>query len=326
MSESNNGNPVAPAVVAPVVDSAQSAPDLGNMTGEQAKAYIEAQKAGKSAPVASKTAPKEAPAVSLNEIAKEAARKYKVKVDGQEREVEESELLRGYGHQQAANKILQEGKGARKQAEDFIAMMKDPQKFYEAAQKMGHNPRELAEKYLAAQLEDEMLDPREKELKDTKAKLAKYDEIEKEQLRQAEQKRSDELREKYSKEYETQFVDALKDSGLPPTKPMVAEMAKYISRSAKIGFKMTPAEASQLVKEDVQRAQLALFQNSDGDTLLKLLGDEAANKILQARGSKVKSPEANLRTPETQGELQDRNRATSKRMSAKEWREFNRKK
>jgi hypothetical protein len=318
-------NTTAPVAAQATPATSAPAPDLSNMTGAEAVAYVEAQKAAKNQPVAQKAASAPEPE-SIKDIVKEAARKYKVKVDGSEREVEESELIRGYAHQQAANKILQEGKGARKQAEDFIAMMKDPQKFYEAAQKMGHNPRELAEKYLASQLEDELMDPREKELKDAKSKLAKYDEIEKEQLRQAEQKRSDELRDKYSKEYEAQFVEALKETQLPPTKPMVAEMAKYISRSAKIGFKMTPNEAAQLVKEDIQRAQVALFQSSDGDTLLRLLGDETANKILQARGSKVKSPEANLRTPETQGEPSERNRANgNKRMTPAEWRNFNRK-
>ena len=107
---------------------------------------------------------------------------------------------------------------------------------------------------------------------------------------------------------------------------MVAEMAKYIGRSAQIGFKMEPHEAAQLVKEDIQKAQLALFAEADGETLLKLLGDEQAAKILTARGSKVRSPEQNLKTPFEQGEPSDRSRSTGKRMSPREWRDFNRKK
>ena len=307
-----------PVVAAVAAESAEPK----EMTGAETVAFVEAQKNGGGKPAPAK-APVAAP--SIGDIAKEATRKYKVKVDGADHEVDEAELVRGYGHQRAANKILQEGKSARSQAEQFISMMKDPEQFYEAAKKMGHDPRVLAEKYLSAQLEDELMDPREKELKDTKAKLKHYDDLERKQLEQVEEKRHNELRERYQKDYETSFITALQESKLPPTKGMVAEMAKYISRSAKIGFVMSASEAAQLVKEDVQRSQLSLFGDSDGDTLLRLLGDEAANKILQARGAKVKSPEANLKTPETQGQPSERTRNNTKRMSPKEWRDFNRK-
>jgi hypothetical protein len=300
--------------------AAVSAPEpTQDMTGAEAVAYVNAQKA---APTKI-----EAPAQPnpIKEAAKEAARKYKVKVNGQEHEVEESELLRGYSHQAAANKVLQEGKQARKQAEDFIALMKDPQRFYDAAKEMGHNPRELAEKYLAATLEDEMMDPRDKELRDAKARLKHLDDLDNEKIKQAEAHRHSELTAKYQKEYETSFIEALKETKIPATKPMVAEMAKYISRSAKIGFEMTPLEAATLVREDIQAAQLALFKDSDGETLLRLLGDDQANKILQARGAKVKTPTDNLRTPEKQGEPSVRQKSSTKRMSQQEWRDYNRK-
>lgn len=258
--------------------------------------------------------------------ATEAIKKYKVKVDGQELEVDEAELLRGYSHQRAANKLLQEGKAARKQATEFIEMMKNKESLFNVISKLGHDPRKLAEEFLAAQLQDELMDPREKELRDAKNKLKAIEDMEKKRLEEVERRRTEELKAKYTKDYETQFVSALQESQLPPTKPMVAEMAKYISRSAKIGFKMTPSEAAQLVKEDVQRAQLNLIGNADGETLLKLLGDDVAAKILTARGAKVKNPESKLQTPKEQGQPSEKLRSNKKRMSPKEWREFNRKK
>lgn len=311
-------------------------PDFSNMTGEEAKAYVEAQKkkgdvkspgdknlvkeAAKEA--AKKVTPKDS--TEVKEAVAEAIRRHKVKVDGEELEVDEEELKRGYSHQKAANKILQEGKMARKQAEEFISMMKDPNKFYETAQKLGHDPRKLAEEYLARQLEDEMMDPRDKELRDAKARLKQIEDLDRQQKEALERQRSEALKAKYAKDYTEQFTKALQDSQLPPTKAMVAEMAKYIHRSAKIGFQMTAMEAAQLVKEDLHLILKRVTGEADGDTLVRLLGDELANKVRKYDTDKLKNPEQNLRTPEIQGEIRDR-KVPNKRMSPREWRDFNRK-
>lgn len=314
---------------------AMDGPDLQKMSGSQLREYFEAQKAAeaKSTHSTHTKATSKADAAKGPDLLKEAAkaateavRKYKVKVDGQEHEVDETELLRGYSHQKAANKILQEGTAARKQAEEFVAMMRDPHKFYETAQKLGHDPRKLAEEYLAKQLEVELMDPRDRELAEAKNKLKHMEDLDRAEKEKIEAHRNEVLKQKYAKDYSDQFVAALQDTGLPPTKHMVSDMAKYVSRAAKIGFKMTPAEAAQLVREDVQMAHQRLIGDADGDTLMKLLGDEVANKIRKYDTQRLKNPEQNLRTPTEQGEARTmRPKADGKRMSPKEWRNYNRK-
>lgn len=319
----------------------ESGPDLGNMTGAEAKAYVESLKAkekikGKN-PVkeAAKSASEKVvakPNVLTADSVKEAietARKMKFKdKENKEFEVDEEEVKSTYlqrkEHQQAANKILQEGKAARRQAEEFISMMKDPAKFYETAQKLGHDPRKLAEEYLARKLEDEMMDPRDRELKETKEKLRQIYEFDRQEKERLESHRHEVLKRKFAADYTTQFTEALKESQLPPTKAMVAEMAKYIHRSAKIGFQMTAKEAAQLVKEDLSLSIQRLTGEADGDTLMRLLGDQAANKIRAHDVAKLKNPEQHLRTPEQQGEGRTRKSAPTKRMTPTEWRNFNR--
>lgn len=313
-----------------------SQPDFANMTGEQAKAWVEAQKAASQKPTTPKAQPraedgkfasKTSTPDPVKEAAKEAIRKFKVKVDGAEVEVDENELVRGYSHQKAANKILQEGKLARKQAEEFVQMMRDPEKFFEVAGKLGHDSRLLAEKYLAKQLETELMDPRDRELAEAKAKLKHIEDLERKQQEAVEAQRNEALKQKFAKDYNDQFVAALEESGLPPTKPMIAEMAKYIGRSAKIGFKMSAAEAAALVKEDVLIAHQRLIGDADGEILMKLLGENVANKIRKYDVAKLKSPEQFLQTPKDQPDApRERPTKGNKRMSAKEWREFNRKK
>lgn len=359
-SSNSNGNAPANGVVADpgqaadiAVKQTQSQPipkvgeksqaDLEKMSGQELREYFESQK-GK-APAKPATPPRgddgrfmassgqkqesntPNPIKEAAEQAIEAVKKYKVKVDGAEVEVDETELLRGYTHAKAANKAFQEGSRARKQAEEFINMMKDPAKFFEVAAKMGHDPRSLAEKHLAEQLKRELMDPRERELMEAKQKLSAYEEAK--QRHEAELRRQyhEQAKAKFAKEYNDKFVAALKESGLPPSKPMVAEMAKYISQTAKIGLEITPAEAAQMVLDDVRRAQLRLIGDADGETLLKLLGDDVANKIRQVDVSRLKNPQQVLRSPgrEEQGEI-ERNRQTNKRMSPKEWAEFKRRK
>lgn len=265
---------------------------------------------------------------AVKEAAAAAEAKRRLKIDNQE--VDEDEVIKVYkerkGHQQAANKELQAGKTLRKQAEEFIGMMKDPKAFYEAAKKLGHDPRKLAEEYLAAQLEEELMDPREKELKETKTKLQKYEELEKQQKEAAAKRRDDELKAKFAEDYTKQFTEALKETSLPPTKAMVAEMAKYIHRAAKMNFQMTAKEAAQLVKEDIEKAHRNLYGEADAETLVRLLGEAGVQKLRSYDVQKLKDPAANLKTPEEQAETRTRARSGGQRMTPAEWREFNRKK
>lgn len=318
--------PAPTATEAPQTPAAGSPaePDLGNMTGEQAKAYVEAQKAKGSTKSDVPGKPAAEPVDPVKEAFKEAARKYKVKVDGKDLEVDEGELLRGYSHQQAANKILQEGKLARKQAEEFISLMRDPEKLFEVAKKLGHDPRTLTEQYLLSQIEEEMADPRDTELKKTKAKLKAIEDMEAMQKAKVEADRAEVLKQKFAKDYTEQFTDALKETNIPATKGTVAEMAKYIARSAEIGFKMTAKEAAQLVREDIIQAQQRLIGDSDGEVLIKLLGEEVANKVRKWDTGRLKNPEPQRTTPLEQGAPRERRAAPTKRMTPKQWREYNR--
>lgn len=261
---------------------------------------------------------------AVKDAAAEAIRKHKLKVDGQEIEVDEEELKRGYAHQKAANKKLQAGLRAQREADNFIKLLKtDPIKAL-SDPRVGHDVRKLAEEYLASQLEDEMLDPKEKELREYRKKLETYEQKEKREKEEAEKRANDALKAKYAKEYSDQFVDALKKTGLPASKPMVAEMAKYIARAAKINMPMTADEAAKLVKEDMENHYRSLYGEADPETLVKLIGEQGLQKVRGYDTSRLKDPAANLKTPETQGERQKRAQ-DSKRMTPQEWRAYNRK-
>lgn len=260
--------------------------------------------------------------------AQEAMRKFKLKVDGQEVEVDEEELKKGYTHQKAATKRFQEGVKAKKMADDFMKAMKNPDTLVDSLFKLGYEKsqiRKLAESFLAGELEEELLDPKEKELRTYKSELENYKKKEQEAKEAKEKADFEQLKAKYAEDYNKQFIEALKDSGLRQSKALVGEMAKYIARAAKIKYQMTPKEAAQLVKEDEEQRRNIRIGEADAETLIKILGEDGLKKVREYDTSRLKDPNAGLKTPTEQGEISNRSRNQTKRFTPQEWREFNRK-
>lgn len=251
--------------------------------------------------------------------AQEAMRRHKLKVDGQEIEVDDEELKRGYTHQKAANKKLQEGLKAKKQAEEFINMMKDKARLFEAIKRLGHDPRKLSEEFLASQLEEEMLDPSEKEKRELRNKLKTYEEREAKEKERQEKEQMETLKKKYADKYTAEFIEALKTAKLPPNKAMIAQMAAYIAKASKINFEMTPAEAAKLVAQDEDERIQFRLKDATPEEVYQILKDEGLSKVRAFDTSRLKDPNAGLKTPENQ-EPNTRPRQSGQRMTHAEWR------
>lgn len=263
---------------------------------------------------------------AVKEAAQEAIRKHKLKIDGQEVEVDDNELKREYSLKKASAKKITEAVRMRKQAEEFINAIKDPERILDILQQAGHDHatlRKISEGYLASVLSEELLDPKDRELNQTKRELEAL-----RQEREAEQKRREDhvrnqLKQKYIKEYNEQFVNAIQKAGLPADNSSVKAMAGYIYRASEIGLKMTPEEAASLVKQDKEADLKSTFSKADAETVVKLLGEDVANKIRQWDTSRVKDPLAKLENPSAPTEPREK-RDPTKRMTHQEWRKFNR--
>lgn len=303
MSEAANGVAI-PTQAAGTQTQPGESKQTGNIGSTEA---LEAQSAGAEAKAA----------------AREAIRKLKLKHDdGTEEEIDEQEAVRVYKerkkHQAVASKELNEGKAEKKKAEALLNALKDKQNLFEALKQLGHDPRQLSEEYLANVLEDEMLDPKDKELKEWRRKDAESKEKEKQRVLAEQEKMHNEMKQKFSARYTEQFTKALDVVKVPKNKQTVAKMAEYISRAAKDKIEMTAEEAAKLVREDIQEYQRSVYGEMDAEELMKILGEQGLNKIRAIDISKLKSPEANLRTPTEQGEI--RKKEPQGRMSEREWR------
>lgn len=298
--------------------SASSAPASSSSpesASAQTSAPSESSQPSNGANVADKKQPHEAAAAA-------AERKFKVKINGAEQEVSEKELLEGYSTRRAADEKFREAAMTRKQAEDFIRLLKeDPAKVL-TDPRLGIDARKWAEEFLLKQLEDEMLDPREKELRKYKQQLEEYEAQKKAEKEAVEQARVAELQAKYTEEYTKDITSALDSSGLPKTEHTVKRMAYYMHQALKRGMDLKAGDVVELVKQDYISEQRALYGSLDGDMLLQLIGPDIADKIRKYDVAKVKNPNANAKTPEKQPEPnQERKQSKKPSMSRDEWRE-----
>jgi hypothetical protein len=294
----------------------QSAEDSVLEAAEAAKAKQAAEPKKQQAPKKEEAPPKQ------------EARKYKIKVDGTEEELDEETTLKLAQLGRAANKRFQEAAALRKQSEDFINLLKtDPRKVL-SNPAIGVDLKKFAEDYLIEQIEQEKLTPEQIKIKELESFKAQVEE----EKHQAELKRQDEqkrqLEEHYARDYEEKFQAALGSSGLPRTPYTVKRMAEYMSMAIKNGIgDIEPKNVVELVRQDYMKDVAALLGQSDGDALLQILGDQIANKIRKTDLARLKAgnPQKQTATPATpnqQKNEQPRNPVNNRYMTTHEWREW----
>jgi hypothetical protein len=213
-------------------------------------------------------------------VLEKLARKYKVKLDGEELEVDEDELIRGYQLRKVSDKRLQEGVMARKQAESFIQMLKTDPKRVLSDPRIGLDVKKLAEDIIYEQLQHEMMTPEQRELMEYKRKVQSY---EAQQKKIEDEKRMTEENAVLTKQrdaYVQDISEALENAGLPKNDYTVQRVVHEMTKAIRAGFgNVTAKDVIDLVHAQFIKDTKALYGSSNEETLMKLLGDEVAGKI-----------------------------------------------
>lgn len=251
----------------------------------------------------------------------QAIKRYKVKVDGEDQEVDEQELIRNYQLRKASDKRFSEGQQMRKQSEEFIRLLKTDPKKVLAHPSIGIDLKNFAEEYLMGELQQEMMSPEEKQLKEYQAKLSKYEEAERTQKEQAEAKQKEEVQTKYAEAYNKQIIDALETSGLPKTEYTVQRMVHYMHKALKNGYELGAGDVTDLVRRDYMEDSKALFSGLDADALESILGTDIAKKLRKADLNKLKNPQNNLKEPAGVKRSGAKEARKSKKLTPAQWRE-----
>jgi hypothetical protein len=209
------------------------------------------------------------------------ARMYKVKVDGNEVEVDEKELLRGYAHNTAAEKKMQDAANARKEAETVLRMFKENPK--EAFKALGKDAREFAESIINDELNEAMLTDEQKQMRDYKRELEKYQSNEKLAREEYEKEQHDLSMAKYTEQLQSEIVTTLGSAGLPNTERTVGRIAHYMQAAIAAGYEnVTPTDVIEYVKNDYIADFKSFMGSMTEDQIEMFLGTDVMRKVAKA--------------------------------------------
>ena len=214
-------------------------------------------------------------------------RKMKLKLDGHEVELPESEVIAYAQQGKVASQRFQEASALKKQAEQIMQAAKsNPVEFFKQT---GLDPRQWSEQYLLEQLQIEAMSPEQKKARENEDRLRKYEANEKAQKEAKQNEERLEMQKEHHDRYEKLFISALNESGLPRTKFTIKRMAELQLINIKNKYELNAGQLAKIVREDYISEQKALFGAAEGDQLLELFGPELIKKLSKAQIAQLKA-------------------------------------
>ena len=210
-------------------------------------------------------------------------RKFTYKSDGadHEEELSDEEVASKLSLARAANKRMSEAATSRKQVDAFVQALKDdPMSVLENEQIMGSKKfRDIAEKFLLKQIEEESLTPAERAQAERERKLTEYERREQEQKQVESAAEAKRLEEHYTAEYEKTIIESLTSSNLPKTPYTVARMAKLMQTNLKNGYDLTSAQLASMVREDYNKEIKGVVNGMSAEQMIAMFGQDVADNI-----------------------------------------------
>jgi len=248
------------------------------------------------------------------------SRKYKAKVDGKESEVDYDELVRGYGHNSAANARMREAAELKKAAEsrekalmDNIYGWKDnPTSAFDALEKLGIDVDSIAHERVLKKMQLEMMSPEERETYDMKQELSRYKSKETQQAEAKRQQEILEMRQKSATQLENGILDYLQ--GKPNISPAVVGRAvDAMIAAAEDGKDISIDEAFNYANGWFEKERKSIFDTEIRSMLTqgnvpKELADlvrKADMKALRVEPPKRNSPESSTPQQKSTGQNVD---------------------
>lgn len=239
-------------------------------------------------------------------------RKFKVKVDGEEREVDEDTLKKGWSHQEAANKRMQEALKKTRDAEIAEAKFKKLMESFDTEEGVfayleskGVDVTKAMEKKLYQHYQNEMKDPREREIDQYKRENERLLKEREDQENAKRQAFLDERTNELAREYNEQFKEVIQEHGYQDPE-FVAQIARKIKDFAeRYEERITPKEAAFLMEKDLQRTMSHLTGKMSGEKLAHFLGEAGLAKIREYDTGRLKTPVQQVSTPKQPEHLRE---------------------
>lgn len=218
-----------------------------------------------------------------------AEKMYTVKINGKEEQWPESKVIERAQKAEGAEAAMKSSAEMEKAFNNFVSNAKDPEKLLQLLQHpslkydeekqevlvskilSSKNPRVInaVKKWLYDnEIAPAMMDPKERELVEKNARLAKYEQEEKDR-KESEQSTARKIAvQKKWNEYRTSIGSAVKAEGLPENEGIVARMARYALLATKSGKQVDMADCAKRVKADLTSEYEARMNGLTEDNIL----------------------------------------------------------
>jgi hypothetical protein len=231
-------------------------------------------------------------------------RKLKLKLDGQDIELPEEEILKLAQMSGSAQKRWQEAAAEKKRTVEVLEFLKANPK--EALKRLGIDVRKFSEETLTEIIKQEQESPEAKKVREYEEKLREYEARDNEtkaeqEARQIEAERAkiiaakQEETNKWVRQYDQLFTAALAKADVPKTPRSVARMAQLQKLNGAKGYNLDADSLAKIVSEDYQKElqdQVGGFKTAegklDGDKIMSYFGDAIIEAVTKAKISKLR--------------------------------------
>lgn len=214
-----------------------------------------------------------------------------LKIDDEE--ISEDDLIRNYKKYKGSDQKFREAADMRKEAQrimdsakNFVkALETDPESVLEKLPSLSAKKRELAEKWLAAEIEKQINppDPRDLKLKEYESKLSEYEQAKLAEREAEERQEKSKKIESRKRELSDTLAKAMEFTPLSKNPETAAatlrEMAVYMRTLRAQGEDATPEEIAQHVENRKYKEFYSLANTLEGEDLVKFLGEDVVKKI-----------------------------------------------
>lgn len=251
---------------------------------------------------------------------------YEIKIDGQVVRMTLDEMKKEASLARSSSKRFEEASKLKKQSEAFIEKMRKDPLGALSDPSLGLSKDEirvkLEEFYDRQYLEDERLTPEQKKIRDYEEKLKTYEEKDKEDKANAEREQQEKFDLHQRETLQKDIIEAIDSSKLPKTRHTVQRIAYWMSRNLANGWNAPMDVIVAQVNNERRELMSDMLDASDGEVLVKLLGDGVVEKLTAYRLKKLREkrglPDPTTQTREEQiPEPKTRDEAT-------DWSEVNR--
>ena len=215
-------------------------------------------------------------------------RMFKVMVDGQESEVPESELVKGYSHNKAAAKKMEEAANVKKEATEAMRLLRsNPRMFFD---KFGIDAKEFAAEIFDRELQEANMTPDQKKLREYEERFAAEAEAERLAAEEYEKQKYQEETEREAADMSGKMIAALNEVGIPNGhRESLYRMVQYTQRAVNGGYidlnqpipVSTMQEIARQVKLDYQK-DLKSLTGLDDAAIEGIFGSDFIKRVAKS--------------------------------------------